>query len=139
MDSRAERMVSNGQNVIGVGIADNTPGILVPALGPVQLHMLGVPVGISIDDYVVKAQVLAGIHDPDGNFATICYEYLALHSKPLIIVYAICKCITCDRIGEIKIGSRAGLLFDRNTFIFNLTGYFTRHALALKDRKCIIG
>ena len=89
MDSRAIRMVGDSQNIIGIGITGNLPGPLDVAFAvTVSADVLRVLVGSSIDNNVVKAEVPAGLHNPYGDFASVCYEDFIVHNQGLLICFA---------------------------------------------------
>jgi hypothetical protein len=82
MDGGAPGMIGYGEDVIGFGVTGDAPGVLFRAAGDVSAHMLGIPVRFGVDHDIFKIKILAGIHDPDGDFATIGYENLSFQAVP---------------------------------------------------------
>ena len=68
---------------IGGGIAGDFPGVLISPFGLVPPDVLGIPVGLGIDDDIVEPQIPATIHDADGYFAAVGDEHLSFHTVPL--------------------------------------------------------
>ena len=64
--------------IVGFSVICNPPGVLIGPACPVALDMLGIFVGICIDDDVFQAQILAGIHDTNCDLAPIGDENLSL-------------------------------------------------------------
>jgi hypothetical protein len=75
-------MVSDSEDIIWLGITGDSPGILIRATGDITANMLRILVRIRINDYIIKIKILAGFHDPNGNFASIGYKNLSLQTVP---------------------------------------------------------
>ena len=82
MNSCALCMVGNRKNIIGVGVAGDLPGPFPVALAvTIQTDMLGILVCCSVYHNKVQTEILAGLHDPNGDFAPVSYEYFAVHKN----------------------------------------------------------
>lgn len=86
MNSRAAAIVGYRKDIVRVSIAGDLPGVLLRPFGPVQLDVLGIPVGICVDYNVVQSQIPATIHYADGYFATVGDEHLSFHTNPLAYI-----------------------------------------------------
>ena len=84
-------MVGNGKNIIWFGITGDPPGVLITSFRAIAPDMLRIFVCICVDNDIVKAQIPAGIHDADGNFASVGDKYLSFHTNPLTIKFDPCS------------------------------------------------
>ncbi len=84
MDCRTAAVVSHREDIVGIGIAGYFPGILLGPFGPIQPDMLGVAVGLGVNNDPVEPQIPATIHDADGYFAAVGDEHLSFHTIPLV-------------------------------------------------------
>jgi hypothetical protein len=69
-------MIGHGENIVGLRVTGDPPGILAGAAADVLADMLGILVRVRIYNHILKAEILAGIHYPDGYFASIRYKNL---------------------------------------------------------------
>ncbi len=82
MDGGAAGMVGHRQDVVGFGVTGDAPGILAGSAGDITLDVLGIPVGLGVHHDMVEAEILAGIHDPDGDFSPVGDENLSFQTVP---------------------------------------------------------
>ena len=85
MDGGTTGMVGYRKDIVGFGITGDAPGVLARTAGNIALHMFGIFVGIGIDDYIVEAEILAGVHDPDGNLPPVRDENLSFQTVPHMV------------------------------------------------------
>jgi len=47
--------------------------------------MLGILVGLGVDHGVIETEILAGIHDPDGDFSPVGDKNLSFQTVPRMV------------------------------------------------------
>lgn len=82
MNGGTAGMIGYGKDVIGFGVTGDAPGILLRTAGDIAPHMLRILVRFGEDNDMVEIKILAGIHDPNGYFATVGYENLSFQTVP---------------------------------------------------------
>jgi len=86
MDSRALGVVGNGEDIIGLSVAGDPPGVLVGAADPVAPDVFRVLVGFSIDHRIFQTQILAGVHYADCDLTPVGDENLSLQTVTHIVL-----------------------------------------------------
>ncbi len=82
MDGGAACMIGHREDIVRLGVAGNSPGVLAGATGYVLPNVFRIFIGIGIHNNILETKILAGIHDPYGYFATIGDENLSFQSFP---------------------------------------------------------
>jgi len=85
MDGGAAGVIGHRQDIVGFGVAGYPPGVLAGAKGDIALDMLGILVGLGVDHGVIETEILAVIHDPDGDFSPVGDKNLSFQTVPRMV------------------------------------------------------